>query len=118
MEQNIWNLALERAGFSTLEQFMERRELSSREAAQEALMPWVLGYDLWRIRQGDTYSRIAGETGASVEAIRAANPGAVPGNLTVGAFLVVPLPFPVVPILWLWQAFFLCRPGIPFCRWT
>ena len=97
MQQALMDLALERAGFSSLEQFIRAKGLSSQEAAHEALMPWILGYDLWRVHSGDTFSRIARELGSSVEAIQTANPRLVPENLPVGAYVVVPFLFPVVP---------------------
>ena len=97
MQQVLIDLALERAGFSSLELFIRAKGLSSQEAAHEALMPWILGYDLWRVHSGDTLFRIAGETGSTVEAIQAANPGISPENLTIGTYLVVPFSFPVVP---------------------
>ena len=105
MQQVLIDLALERAGFSSLEQLIRAKGLSSQEAAHEALMPWVLGYDLWRVHSGDTLFRIAGETGSTVEAIQAANPGISPENLTIGTYLVVPFSFPVVPenVPFTWQ---------------
>ena len=98
MQSNIEALALRRAGFSSLRQFMEARSIQSQQAAREALMPWVLGYDLWRVRPGDTYSRIARETGGDLQALIAANPQYPPENLRVGAYVVVPMNFPVTAL--------------------
>ena len=97
MQKCLIDLALERAGFDTLEQFMRNKGLDSVEAAHEALMPWILGYDLWRVHDGDTYTRIARETGSSVKAIAVANPQHDPNRLRIGSYLVVPMDFPVVP---------------------
>lgn len=96
MQEALQALALRRAGFSSLDAFAASRGLSGA-AAQEALMPWLLGYDLWRVETGDTYTKIAQRLGSSVRAITAANPGRDPERLPVGSYLVVPLGFPVVP---------------------
>ncbi len=105
MQQALIDLALRRAGFSSLDAFAASRGLQDGEAAQEALMPWLLGYDLWRVAEGDTYTKIAQRFGSSVRAIAAANPARNPERLTVGSYLVVPLPFSVVPedVPYTWQ---------------
>lgn len=105
MQETLIALALKRAGFSSLQAFMKDKGLQSEEAAQEALMPWLLGYDLWRVQPGDTYTKIARELGTSVRAIAAANPGRDPQALPVGTYLVIPLGFPVVPedVPYTWQ---------------
>lgn len=105
MQEALIALALGRAGYTNLREFAAARGLSSDEAALEALMPWLLGYDLWRVKPGDTYTKIAREMDSSVQAIRAANPGQNPERLTVGTYLVVPFSFPVVPedVPFTWQ---------------
>ena len=63
----------------------------------QALLPWYTGYALHRVRSGDTLWRIARSHGASLRAVLAANPALDAENLQVGADVVVPLDFPVVP---------------------
>lgn len=89
-------LALRRAGFSTLRDFEAAKGLSGSEA-EIALMPYLLGYDLWRVRAGDTYTKLARQFQSSVQAIAAANPRSNPDRLQIGELLVVPYGFPVVP---------------------
>ncbi len=105
MQETLIALALQRAGFSNLQEFAKAQGLQNEEAALEALMPWLLGYDLWRVEPGDTYTKIAREMNSSVKAIEAANPGRNPDDLKVGSYLVVPLNFPVVPedVPFTWQ---------------
>ena len=66
-------------------------------ATHRALLPWYTGYVSVKIRPGDTLWSLARLYGSSVEAIRLADPGLDPEDLPVGATLVIPLPFPVVP---------------------
>ena len=66
-------------------------------ATHRALLPWYTGYVSIRIRQGDTLWSLGRLYGSSSEAIRLANPGVEPENLQIGAALIVPLPFDVVP---------------------
>lgn len=74
MQEALVALALRRAGYGTLEEFLLARGLSGSEAAEVALTPYLLGYDLVRVRSGDTFSGIARQAGSSVRAIEAANP--------------------------------------------
>ena len=97
MHPTLMDLGLRRAGFPNLERYMEVCGLKTEEEAAESLMPYILGYTLWRIHAGDTYTKIAREKGVSVRAIAVANPQYTPERLPVGAYLVVPCPFPVVP---------------------
>ena len=97
MHRAIMELGLRRAGFPSLERFMTVRGFKTEDEATEGLMPYILGYDLWRVRPGDTYTKIARELGSSVRAIQTANPQYTPENLPVGAYLAVPFSFPVVP---------------------
>ena len=66
-------------------------------ATHRALLPWYTGYLTVRVRQGDSLWSLARLYGSSTEAIRLANPGVQPENLQIGAALIVPLPFAVVP---------------------
>lgn len=111
----LLQLALNRAGFGTLEtdgilgpvteQALRRFQtahtlvpdgIAGRET-HRALLPWYTGFLLHRIQKGDTLYALAERYQTTVEAITLANPGAEPENLQIGASLVIPLPFPVVP---------------------
>lgn len=96
LQESLIRLALDRAGYGNMEEFAAAKGLPLA-TAEEALMPWVLGYDLWRVRPGDTLAAIARQEGTSVQAIAAANPKADPARLQVGRYLVVPFAFDVVP---------------------
>ena len=61
------------------------------------LFPYLAGYTMHLTRQGDTFYRIAEMHGTTVDAIRTANPDVDPDDIPIGAKLVVPLTFPVVP---------------------
>lgn len=105
MQEALIDLGLRRAGYSSLSAFAGAVGAANEELALERLMPWLLGYDLWRVRAGDTFSKIARETGATVSALEVANRGLEPENLPLGRYLVVPMDFPVVPedIPYTWQ---------------
>jgi Predicted carboxypeptidase len=111
----LLQLALNRAGFGELEtdgifgpltdralrRFQTSEKLISDGIAgretHRALLPWYTGCVLHKIEKGDTFWKLAERYGTSVEAISAANPGTDPENLQIGASLVIPLPFPIVP---------------------
>lgn len=97
MQEALIALALRRAGYGSLEEFLSAKGLSGGEAAEEALTPYLLGYDLWRVRPGDTFTKIAGQMKSSVRAMETANPGVNPRQLRIGQLLVVPFDFSVVP---------------------
>ena len=63
----------------------------------QRLQPYLLGYERYMIRSGDSYYGIARRFGTTVGAISVANPNADPRRLQVGQYLTVPLGFPVVP---------------------
>lgn len=96
MDQVWMQLALKRAGFSTLDAFLREKRLSEG-VSEMALSPYLYGYELVRIQRGDSLSAIASRYGSSVSSILTANPGLEPENLTIGRILVIPLGFPVVP---------------------
>ncbi len=111
----LLQLALNRAGFGPLvvdgvyghatrgavSRFQAVNRLSvdgvAGPATHRALLPWYTGYLSVRIRPGDSLWSLARLYGSSVETIRLANPGVEAENLQIGAALIVPLPFPVVP---------------------
>jgi g-D-glutamyl-meso-diaminopimelate peptidase len=94
MQEAILQLALKRAGVSSLSQLLGG---ASEELAQEVLMPYLVGYQLWRVQPGDTYTNIAARFGTTARAIEVANPGVLPTRLPLGRLLVVPLGFDLVP---------------------
>ena len=96
MDNAMMKLALRRAGFGSLEEWREKTG-GSAAVADMALMPYLVGYELYRVRAGDTLTKIAGLYGATVESIETANPDVQPRRLEVGRILVVPLGFSVVP---------------------
>lgn len=97
---NLTQLALSRAGFDTLSDFQRANGLfpSGRTDWQTAaaLRPYLTGYRLHRIARGDTYTRLAAETGATIRALITANPNQDPAQLRIGQYLTLPLGFPVV----------------------
>ncbi|MBR5094293.1 MAG: peptidoglycan-binding protein [Oscillospiraceae bacterium] len=118
----LLQLALDRAGYGPLDtdgafgpatrgavarfQAVERLSVDGivGPATHRALLPWYTGYLSLKIRRGDTLWSLARLYGSSVEAIRLANPGVEPENLQIGASLIVPLPFDVVPVTIDWCA--------------
>lgn len=118
----LLQLALNRAGFGGLEtdgifgvktdgalrRFQAAEELRAdgvvgRET-HRALLPWYTGSRIHRIVRGDTLWRLARRYDSEVEAIRVANPALQENNLEIGAALVIPLPFAVVPTTIRWCA--------------
>ena len=118
----LLQLALQRAGFGPLEidgvfgaatrgavsrfQAVNRLAVDGivGAATHRALLPWYTGYVNVRVRRGDSIWALARLYGSSTEAIFLANPGVQPENLQVGASLIVPLPFPVVPTGLTWSS--------------
>lgn len=98
---SLTELALRRAGASTLEEFQRREGLypSGEEnvLTMQRLTPFLLGYQRYMLRAGDTYYKIARRFGTTVRALETANPNQDPRTLRVGQYLVVPYSFPVVP---------------------
>jgi len=60
------------------------------------LYPYLSGYRIHVIRNGDTYSSISERYGTTIAALQTANPNVSSDNLIVGTELVVPLPFTIV----------------------
>ena len=79
-------------------------------ATHRALTPWYRGYVRHSLRAGDSFYRLARRYGTSVPAISAANPELDPLRLPVGAPIVIPLPFDVVPTQIAW-----CSELLGFC---
>lgn len=59
---------------------------------------FLTGYFKHRLKQGDSFYRLAKRYGADTEAILAANRGFDPAELPIGEEAVIPLPFAVVPV--------------------
>lgn len=57
---------------------------------------FLLGYDLYAVRPGDTISGIARAYGTSIQAILTANPDVDPNRLSIGRQLIIPYNFPLV----------------------
>lgn len=97
----LTELAVERAGFSSLAEFQRLNGLPATGRAdlltEQALLPYITGYVRYRVQAGDTYTRIAPQFGTTVRAIITANPNQDPAALRVGQFLTVPYGFDVVP---------------------
>ena len=95
MEEYLRDMALRRAGDRDTQEFLAKRGLRE-EMTEEALMPYLVGYDLYRVKQGDTYTGIANRFGTNMDAILVANPGVNPNSLQIGQVLVVPYDFLLV----------------------
>ena len=97
---SLTDLALSRAGFSTLAGFQRANGLYPSGRAdrltQRALLPYLTGCLRYRVTEGDTYFDLARAYGTSVRSIITANPDQDPERLRVGQFLTLPLGFPVV----------------------
>ncbi len=94
-------LALRRAGASDLQEFQRREGLfpSGREdvLTMQRLAPYLLGFERYMVKPGDSFYTIARRFGTTVQAILTANPGQDPQSLSVGQYLIVPFGFSVVP---------------------
>lgn len=94
-------LALRRAGAADLREFQLREGLypSGREdiLTMQRLTPYLLGFERYMVKPGDSFYNIARRFGTTVQAILTANPEQEPSQLSVGQYLVVPFGFPVVP---------------------
>lgn len=98
---SLTDLALQRAGAADLSEFQRREGLyvSGREdvLTMQRLSPYLLGYERYMVKPGDTYYQLARRFDTSVQAILTANPDQNPRRLSVGQYLIVPFGFPVVP---------------------
>ncbi len=59
-------------------------------------LPYLYGFTLYRVEEGDTFSELALSYRTTEEAIRLANPDINPANLPVGTRLVIPYDFKLV----------------------
>ncbi len=94
-------LALSRAGAADLQEFQRQQGLypSGQEdiLTMQRLMPYLLGYERYMVKPGDSFFQLARRFSTTIRAIRTANPGLDPRQLTVGQYLIIPYGFPVVP---------------------
>ncbi|MBQ8533967.1 MAG: peptidoglycan-binding protein [Clostridia bacterium] len=94
------------------------------ERTNTALAPFYSGYVKRRVRTGDTFYKLAGLYGSSVDAIRIANPNVDENNIEVGSSITVPLSFDVVPknIPFTYEVLLFCVEGLkaryPFLNLT
>lgn len=65
-------------------------------ATYAAMQPYLLGYDVYTIQNGDTFYNIARRYNANLTLLLAANPGVNPNNLQPGQQIIVPYRFNVV----------------------
>ncbi len=61
-----------------------------------ALEPYIMGYQTYVIRQGDTFFNLARQYNTSVAAIETANPDVNPNGLQIGQRIIIPSRDPVV----------------------
>ena len=112
----LLQLALDRAGYGPLEtdgifggatlyalrRFQAAQGLCADGIAgtrtHRALLPWYTGYLVHTLRRGETLYALARRWGSAPEALLLANPTLGPERIPVGTQVVVPLPFPVVPV--------------------
>lgn len=66
-------------------------------ATYRLLEGFLLGYDRYTVRPGDTFYSIARKYGADPDALAVANPGTDPENLPPGRRIIVPYGYEVVP---------------------
>ena len=97
----LTELALRRAGFTTLAAFQRANALEPSDVLDvqttARLLPYLLGYLQTEIRPGDSFYRFSQQYEVALPQILAANPGKDPDNLTIGEKVVIPLNFEVVP---------------------
>lgn len=104
-------LALVRAGFpvkidgvfgegtcAALQAFLGRGQ-SCKVTGQQwhLLLPYLKGYTVYRIEEGDTFWEIAARLHSTVRRLMVANPTVDPTNLQAGMAVAVPFDFPLVP---------------------
>lgn len=114
-ETSVIQLALKRAGFSDGEidgifgsdtrnaviAFQKSASLSPDgivgPKTYAALLPYLKGYTIHRVKKGDSLYSIAAMHNTSTRKIMLANPTVDPLNLQIGTILTVPFAFSVVP---------------------
>lgn len=114
-ETEMLQLGLSRSGFykgkidgkfgigtlNATRRFQTSRDLRPDGIAGErtfrALRPFLTGYFISIIRSGDTFYKLAGKYNTTVNAIETANPGLSADNLPIGAKIVIPYGFELIP---------------------
>jgi len=67
-------------------------------ATWQLLLPYLYGFNVYKVENGDSFFSIAGKLNSTVELIKTANPQVDPLNLSVNSTLVIPYRFNLVPI--------------------
>ncbi len=62
----------------------------------EMLLPYLKGYQTYRVQEGDTLWSVAAHMRSTVQRLTTANPMVDPANLSAGTVLFVPFDFPLV----------------------
>ena len=114
-ETSVIQLALKRAGFldgeidgifgsdtrNAVISFQKAASLSPDgivgPKTYAALLPYLKGYTIHRVKKGDSLYSIAAMHNTSIRKIMLANPTVDPLNLQIGTILTVPFAFSVVP---------------------
>lgn len=103
-------LALTRAGYpakidgifggatcAALREFMGNEQTCQvTQAGWQLLIPYLKGYKMHRVEEGDTFWRLASRYHSSIRRLVTANPTVDPAGLQIGMMLVVPFDFPLV----------------------
>lgn len=113
-DQGVWveyvQLALSRAGFPVridgrlgeqtcafLQEFAGNGQNCQVSSAQwDTLLPYLKGYQIYQVKEGDTLWNIAARMNSSIQRLTTANPTVDPSNLYAGMRLFVPFDFPLV----------------------
>lgn len=66
-------------------------------ATWQLFLPYLYGFNTYRVEKGDTLFSIARKLNSTPELIKTANPEAEPLNLLIGSTLIVPYRFNLVP---------------------
>lgn len=67
------------------------------ENTWNALLPYLQGYFVYTVKQGDTYYKLAKRFNTTVVRIESANPGIDPNNLQIGQEIIIPLFSQTIP---------------------
>lgn len=65
-------------------------------ATWQAALPFLYGFTIHKIEDGDTFKKLAEYYSTSEEKIKRANPDITPTNLQIGSKIVIPYNFPLV----------------------
>ncbi len=74
------------------------QECQVTQAQWQLLLPYLKGYTLHRVEEGDTFWRIASRYRSTIHRMMTANPTLDPTALQAGMMVVVPFDFPLVSV--------------------